>query len=314
MAITAFRDMKPFPQLMFSAFIILVSFLAFLVLSLIIAIPFFGLSSMLDIPQMGDLTSPESIVVLKYFQTVQAIGLFIVPPLVLGYLFQGNTWRYLYLDKPFTSSTFLLVIVLMFTMAPFINFMGEWNSNMHLPDWMGGIEDWMRKTEDDAARLTEAFLDVKTLPGLAFNIFMVAFLPAIGEELLFRGVIQKIFTRMTRNTHWGIWISAILFSTMHLQFYGFVPRVLLGALFGYLLVWSGSMWLPMLGHFLNNALAVVAMFFVNTGMINPDVEEFGSTSGSYYAAFISLALVLVLLWTIKRQNAGKQIVAGEITN
>jgi len=314
MAFTAFRDMKPFPQLMFSAFVILVSFLAFLVVSLIIAIPFFGLSSMLDIPQMGDLTNPGSIAVLKYFQTVQAIGLFIVPPLILGYLFHGKPLDYLYLDKPFTSPTFLLVIVLMFAMAPFINFLGVWNSNMHLPEWMGGIERWMRNTEDDAARLTEAFLDVKTLPGLAFNIFMIAFLPAVGEELLFRGVIQKIFTRMTSNTHWGIWISAILFSAMHLQFYGFVPRVLLGALFGYLLVWSGSMWLPVLGHFLNNALAVVAMFFVNNGLINPDVEEFGSTSDSYYAAIISLAVVLFLLWTIKRQNAGKEIVAGEITN
>ena len=314
MAFTAFRDMKPFPQLMFSAFVILVSFLAFLVVSLLIAIPFFGLSSMLDIPQIGDLSNPESIAVLKYFQTVQAIGLFIVPPLVLGYLFHGNTLHYLYLDKPFTSSTFLLVIVLMFAMAPFINFLGVWNSNMHLPEWMGGIERWMRNTEDDAARLTEAFLDVKTLPGLAFNIFMIAFLPAVGEELLFRGVIQKIFTRMTSNTHWGIWISAILFSAMHLQFYGFVPRVLLGALFGYLLVWSGSMWLPVLGHFLNNALAVIAMFFVNNGMINPDVEAFGSTSDSYYAAIISLAVVLILLWTIKRQNMGKEIVAGEITN
>ena len=314
MAFTAFRGMKPFPQLMFSAFVILVSFLAFLIVSLIIAIPFFGLSSMLDIPQMGDFTNPGSIVVLKYFQTVQAIGLFIVPPLILGYLFHGKPLHYLYLDKPFTSPTFLLVIVLMFAMAPFINFLGVWNSNMHLPEWMGGIERWMRNTEDDAARLTEAFLDVKTLPGLAFNIFMIAFLPAVGEELLFRGVIQKIFTRMTSNTHWGIWISAILFSAMHLQFYGFVPRVLLGALFGYLLVWSGSMWLPVLGHFLNNALAVVAMFFVNNGLINPDVEEFGSTSDSYYAAIISLAVVLFLLWTIKRQNAGKEIVAGEITN
>lgn len=314
MAFTAFRDMKPFPQLMFSAFVILVSFLAFLVLSLVAAIPFFGLSSMLDIPGIGDLTNPESIILLKYFQTVQAIGLFIVPPLVLGYLYSGNTWRYLYLDKSFTSSTFLLVIVLMFAMAPFINFLGVWNSNMSLPEWMSGIERWMRETEEDAARLTEAFLNVKTLPGLAFNIFMVAFLPAVGEELLFRGIIQKIFTRMTRSNHWGIWISAILFSAMHLQFYGFVPRVLLGALFGYLLVWSGSMWLPVLGHFLNNALAVVALFFVNNGMVNPKVEEFGSTSDSYYAAILSLAIVLLLLWVIKNQNKGKEINAAGLIN
>jgi len=314
MAFTAFRNMKPLPQLFFSAFVILVSFLAFLVLSFLIAWPVFGLDSMLSLPSLADLDNPESIVILKFFQTVQAIGLFILPPLILGYLFLGKPLSYLYLNKPFGGTTFLLVIVLMFAMSPFINFLGVWNSNMSLPEWMSGIEDWMRQTEEDAAQLTEAFLNVKTLPGLAFNIFMVAFLPAVGEELLFRGVIQKIFTRMTKNTHWGIWISAILFSAMHLQFYGFIPRALLGALFGYLLVWSGSMWLPVLGHFLNNAIAVIAMFFINKEVIDPGVEEFGSTTGSYYAAIISLGMIVLLLYLVKKENRGQQLSVEAIEN
>lgn len=314
MVITAFRDMKPFPQLLFSAFIILVSFLAFLALSLIIAIPLFGFNSILEMPNIGDLDNPGSIAILKYFQTVQALGLFILPTLILAYLFQGNIQKYLYLNKSASSSTFLLVAMLMLAMAPFINFLGEWNSNMSLPDWMTGVEQWMRNTEEDAARLTEAFLNVKTLPALAFNVFMVALLPAIGEEFLFRGVIQKIFTRMTKNTHWGIWISAILFSAMHMQFFGFIPRMLLGAVFGYLLVWSGSMWLPVLGHFLNNALAVIAMYFVNNGTIDPAVEDYGSTSGSYYAAILSVLIAALLLWQIKKQNAGSEIIAGDIIN
>ena len=119
---------------------------------------------------------------------------------------------------------------------------------------------------------------------------------------------------MTKSAHWGIWISAILFSAMHMQFYGFVPRVLLGALFGYLLVWSGSMWLPVLGHFLNNALAVIGMFMVKNEMISAGVEEYGSTENSYYAAILSLLLVIFLLWQIKKQNAGNEIIAGEIIN
>lgn len=307
MAITAFRGMKPFSQLFFSAFVILVCFLAFFILSFVIAIPFFGFSSMLDLPNMGDLGNPESVVILKYFQTVQAIGLFILPPLILGYLFQGSTSQYLYLNKTFNSTTFLLLLVLMFAMSPFINFLGEMNSKMSLPDWMSGVEQWMRSKENDAARITDAFLKVETVGGLAFNLFMVALLPAIGEELLFRGVIQKIFTRMTKNAHWGIWISAIWFSAMHVQFFGFVPRLLLGALFGYLLVWSGSIWLPILGHFINNGLAVLALYFVNKGTINPGVEEYGSTSGSYYAAFVSVLIVVFLLWQIKKLNAGKEI-------
>ncbi len=310
MAITAFRGMKPFPQLLFSAFVILVCFLAFLILSLIIAVPVFGFDSILSLPTLGDLENPESLIVLKYFQTVQAIGLFILPPLILAYLYQGSISKYLYLNKSFQGSSFLMVIVLMFFMMPFINFTAELNSRLSLPSWLSDIEQWMRNSEEEAARLTEAFLNVKTIPGLAFNLFMVAFLPAIGEELLFRGVIQKIFTRMTRNHHWGIWISAILFSAMHMQFFGFIPRMVLGAVFGYLLVWSGSMWLPMLGHFLNNAIAVTAMFLVNNGTIGEGVEDYGSTS--YYAATISLVIIAALLFLIKRENAGNKIVASEI--
>jgi len=314
MAFTAFRDMKPFPQLIFSAFVILVSFLIFLILSVLLALPFFGLEAIMNMAALNDFGNPQTIAVLKYFQTVQAIGLFIIPPLILGYLYLGNIPKYLYLDKPFNSSTLLLAILLMFVMSPLINFLGEWNSNMSLPSWMSGIEEWMRRSEDQATEITDAFLNVKTIPGLAFNLFMVAFLPAVGEELLFRGVIQKIFTRMTRNTHWGIWISAALFSAMHMQFYGFVPRLLLGALFGYLLVWSGSMWLPFIGHFINNALAVIAMFLMNNGLINSDIEEYGSTQSSYYAAILSLIIVVFLLWQIKKQNAGNEIIAEEITN
>ncbi|MCY1721753.1 CPBP family intramembrane metalloprotease [Prolixibacteraceae bacterium Z1-6] len=307
MAFTAFRDTKPFSQLIFSAFVILVCFLAFTVLSLLIAWPLFGIDSVMNISSLGNFENPESIAILKYFQTVQAIGLFIIPPVILGYLFHGKIKEYLHLNKAVNNSSLLLVVVLMLFAGPFINFIGEINNNMSFPDWMSGIEKWMKESEENAAIITKAFLDVKTIPGLTFNIFMIAFLPAIGEELLFRGVVQRIFTNMTKNYHWGIWISAILFSTLHMQFYGFVPRVLLGAMFGYMLVWSGSMWLPIVGHFLNNALAVIGMYMINNELISPDFEEIGSTSDSYYMAAISLGLVLLFMLMLKRQNAGNQI-------
>lgn len=307
MVITAFRDMKPFPQLMFSAFVILVCFLVFMLLSLVIAVPLFGFDSMLSIPSLDDINSPEKLLVLKFFQVVQAIGLFIIPPLILGYLFYGKTTEYLYLNKSFNSSTLLLVLVLMFFAGPFINFIGELNNNMVFPEWLAGVEQWMKDAEENAAIITEAFLNVNTIPGLAFNIFMIAFLPAIGEELLFRGVIQRIFTNMTKNYHWGIWISAILFSALHMQFYGFVPRVLLGAIFGYLLVWSGSMWLPIVGHFLNNAIAVIGIYLINNELLSPKFEEIGTSSDSYYLAALSLGLIVVFMLMIKRQNLGKQI-------
>jgi hypothetical protein len=303
MAFTAFREMKPFSQLMFSVFVVIVSFLAFLVVSLVIAIPFFGLDSMLSIPTMDELNNPESIRVLKYFQVVQSIGVFIVPPFILGWLFHGKILEYLCLNKKVTSESVLLVLVLSFAASPFVNFIGEINANMQLPVWLSGVENWMKNAEEKAAELTEAFLNVETTGGLIFNIFMVAFLPAIGEELLFRGVIQRIFTNWTRNFHWGIWISAILFSALHMQFYGFIPRVFLGVLFGYLMVWSGSMWLPIIAHFINNAVAVVAMYMIDKKLLSPEIEEIGTTSDSYYMAAVSFILIVVFMLMIKRQHS-----------
>lgn len=309
MAFTAFRDMKPFPQLMFSLFVILVCFLIFMLISVVVAIPFWGFDALMNLSTLGDMTNPETMDLLKYFQVVQAIGLFIVPPIIIGRLYYGKISEYLFLNKPFTGASILLVFVLMFFAAPFINFVGELNANMQFPGWLSGIESWMKDAEQKAALLTEAFLKVDSMGGLLFNLFMIAFLPAIGEELLFRGVIQRIFTNMTKSPHWGIWISAILFSALHMQFFGFVPRMLLGAMFGYLLIWSGSMWLPIFAHFLNNGIAVIAMYMIDKKMINPDIEEIGSTSGSYYMAAISLGLIVVFMLMIKRQNEGNAIKA-----
>lgn len=303
MAFTAFRGMKPFSQFMFSMFVVIVSFLAFLVLSLVIAIPFFGLNSMLSLPTINELNNPESLMILKYFQVVQSIGVFIIPPFILAWLFHGKVAEYLYLNKTVNFESVLLVLVLSFAASPFINFIGEMNANMQLPEWLSGVESWMKTAEENAAELTEAFLKVDTIGGLLFNIFMIAFLPAIGEELLFRGVIQRIFTNLTKNVHLGIWISAILFSALHMQFYGFIPRMLLGVLFGYLLVWSGSMWLPIIAHFINNGVAVIVMYLIDKDLLNPDLEEIGSTTDSYYLAAISLVLVLAFLFMIKRQNS-----------
>jgi uncharacterized protein len=306
MRVTAFRGMNPFSQLMFSAFVILVSFLVFMLLSMIAAIPLFGFDSLQSMPTLSNLDDPQNIRLLKFFQVVQSIGLFIVPPFILAWLFHDRVDDYLFLNRNISVNSSFMVIALIFFTLPLINFVGEWNNQMQFPEWLSGMEEWMKNAEDRAEEITEAFLKVETTGGLLFNLFMIAFLPAIGEELLFRGVIQRIFTNWTRSHHWGIWISAILFSALHIQFYGFVPRLLLGVLFGYLLVWSGSIWLPIIAHFFNNAFAVTAMFLIDKNILSPQVEEIGSRPGSYYAVILSFIIVAVLMWMIKKDNREKE--------
>lgn len=293
--------MSPGRQLLFTGFIVVIVFLLVQLMAAILAIPIFGFRQVTEMLSGLDFEDPKSIRLLKYLQVWQSAGLFIIPPFIVAYLFHTDWRSYLYLERYPGWVGVTLVFILTFTINPFINFTGSINAEMHLPDWLSGIENWMRQAEDTAGKLTRAFLHVETIGGLAFNLFMIAVLPALGEELLFRGVVQKLFCKMTRNHHWGIWLSAALFSALHMQYYGFIPRMILGGLFGYLLVWSGSLWLPVVAHFFNNAAAVILLFLIDHGKISSSIEDFGAESGQWYIAAISLALGLAILISIKRE-------------
>ncbi len=302
MALKAFQGMHPFSQLLFSVFVILVSFIVVFLLSLLIAIPVFGLDSMLGQLSGFDYTNPTTINLLKYMQTVQSLGLFLLPPIILAYLFGGSVVKFLQLNWNFKLNLVFIAFLLIIVANPAINFLGSVNENMRLPEWLSGMENKMKEMEENAAFLLEKFMDVKTIGGLLFNLLMIAVIPALGEEFLFRGVIQKIFSNWTRNYHWGIWISAILFSAMHMQFYGFIPRMVLGALFGYMLVWSGSIWIPVLAHFFNNASGVIGLYLINKGTISPEMEDIGSGTEQLPVVIISIVLTVLLLVFIYRQT------------
>ena len=129
---------------------------------------------------------------------------------------------------------------------------------------------------------------------------MVGALTGIGEELTFRGIIQSLVTEKSNNHHIAIWVTAILFSAIHLQFFGFFPRMLLGAFFGYLLVWSGSIWLPIYAHFLNNSMAVVAAYMLNINLTTDEYEKVGTIdNGTIWMAAVSLLLFALCVYKIR---------------
>jgi membrane protease YdiL (CAAX protease family) len=305
MAFTAFRGMKPFAQLMFSAFVMVVSVLVFMFVAMIVAIPFFGMGNLMSSLSASGMNTPEGIGFLKYFQVVQSVGLFVVPPFVLAWLFHGNASEYLMIDRTTGWRTYLFAVLSLLMVVPFINFIGAINSQMKLPESLSGLEEWMRTMEDAAKVIVEKFMKVESISGLLFNIFMIAMLPALGEELMFRGVIQRIITNWSKNYHWGIWITAFLFSAMHMQFYGFLPRMALGAMFGYLLVWTGTMWVPILAHFVNNTMGVLGYYLIEKGAISKDVEEWGTGSEQLPLVLLSVVSVGLLLFLIYRNESVK---------
>jgi len=291
----ALRESKTSTQLLFTALIIFTSGIAVIILSIVLSWLFFGtnLGEMQNLIQ--DASNPKNISVLKFLQTFQSIGVFIIPPFIIAWFFYENPIEFLKFDKRPDLKSVLFVISIIYVANPFINFLTEINAKLSLPGWMSTVEIWMQNSEHQADQLTKAFLASTSLSDLMINIAMIGILPALGEELLFRGIIQQLLKKKFGNAHAAIWISAAIFSALHMQFFGFLPRLVLGAMFGYMLEWSGTLWLPILAHFVNNATAVIAYYLSKRGITEIDIDKTGTTSdGSSYLVIASIIFLFVL--------------------
>lgn len=237
---------------------------------------------------------------------IQGFVLFVASPLITARLITTQPFKYLSLTTLPTLKQIVWVTIAMVVMTPALNLIVSWNEAMHLPEFMSGIEEWMRANEDSAMEATKKILSINTFGSLIATVFLVGALTGVGEELTFRGIIQKLISEKWSNPHIAIWVTAILFSAIHLQFFGFFPRMLLGAFFGYLMVWSGSIWLPIYAHFLNNSMAVVAAYMLNINLTTDEYEKVGTVdNGTIWMALISLVLFSGCVYKIR----GKRVVS-----
>jgi membrane protease YdiL (CAAX protease family) len=274
----------PLVQLLFAILITLISFIVISLLSLIPAIFLFQvpLSSLMS----GlDSTNPDTIPLLKYLQISQAFGLFIVPPIVIGWFMARNSWKYLEVDKKPDEKRAGLVFIILISVLPALNLLAMLNESLQLPGFLSGLERWMQRTEAQAGDMTTAFLTVNTFGGYLINVLMIALLPAFGEEFFFRGVLQKMMIKWFRNPHWAILVTAIIFSAFHMQFYGFLPRLLQGLLFGYLVFWSGNLWYAIIAHFINNFMPVTATYMYPDRFSPDQLDQLGSGPSAWLWAF-----------------------------
>lgn len=255
-------------------------------------------------------SNPTDIGFMKLSQLLLSVGVIVIPPFVLAYFISARPLNFLHLDvKKIHWVDIVLVILFMIIIIPFINLLGDLNHQLVLPKVFSGLETWMKASEEQAAQITEKFLSVHNVQGLLFNVFLIAIIPAIGEELYFRGALQGA-VQSWKGVKVSIWIAAIVFSTIHMQFYGFVPRMLMGAFFGYLLFWSENMWLPIAAHFTNNVVAVVFYYLKFNGFKMPDIDSVG-IGNTLWIGIASGAIGIFGIFRLKRRF---QLRKGEITN
>lgn len=241
---------------------------------------------------------------IKIGQGISSIFMFVVPPIVYYYLtrkeYQMQDLGFRCLTPPWWL--ILIGVAVMFVCIPVTTQLTTWNENLSFGKILTWLENWIKSLEETAKAATEKMLNVDTIGGLLLNLVIVALIPAIGEELTFRGVLQQSLTRKM-NPHVAIILSAAIFSFIHFQFYGFLPRMFLGILLGYMFYITGSLWTSILMHFVNNSTAVVLYYLNNTGTISIDVDHFGATDNVWLlfaSALLTSGLITWSWWKAKR--------------
>lgn len=236
---------------------------------------------------------------LRFMQISSQIFTFVLPPILYAMLIKDNPRESLGIRKV-SYHWFIIGFIMMYAILPLNNVFAEWNAGLKLPESMSRIEELIKEMYESSAVILEKLVNVNTFGGFVINLIMIAGLAAIGEELLFRSIIQTSLIKFCKNAHVGIIIASAIFSFIHFDFYAFIPRLVLGMLLGYMFYFSRSIWVSMFMHFVNNATAVVIYYLNNIGITNIDVETFGQTQ--LLPLLISIALMFVLFWLAIRRT------------
>ncbi|MDR0832912.1 MAG: CPBP family intramembrane metalloprotease [Candidatus Symbiothrix sp.] len=194
---------------------------------------------------------------LNSFGFLDSLLVFVLPALLCAYLFSDNLWNYLHLTTPVNWKIVGLTVLSVIAVYPFINLLNVLNQSMVLPEALHGLEEWMRASETAVEAVLKKILYVNNVWEFIRNVLTMCLLAAVGEELTFRGVLTNILKKGDKmKPVMTIWVVAIIFSAIHFQFYGFVPRMLLGAYFGYLVYYTQSLWMPIIAHFTHNFISI----------------------------------------------------------
>ncbi|MBR6175744.1 MAG: CPBP family intramembrane metalloprotease [Bacteroidales bacterium] len=247
--------------------------------------------------------SADPVTAIRITQTLTTIGTFLVPALLFAYCQDRRWFGYNAADRIPKQSMVNMVLVLSVTLLPVVGVLSAFNQNIMPQE--GAVAEFMRDLEEAANHILEVVTSQRSSWDLISNILVFAVLAGICEEFFFQGALQPLLMNWTRNPHVGILLTALIFSALHFQFYGFIPRFLLGLYLGYLFYWSRSLWLPILAHVLHNALSILVDFTLQGRGIDTDSMQFTDMRGSLptaAACALISAMAIVYLWRIYRDD------------
>lgn len=237
----------------------------------------------------GELTTPK----VRIATVIQDVILFIVPAVVTSVIICRQPASLLGINVRADFKWYIFATLILIFSIPLMNYIISWNESLTLPPSLQELENLMKDGEQNAKLMIETLIGGHTWGSLVVTLLIVAVLAALSEELFFRGALQRILSTSNVNIHISIWITAFIFSAIHLQFFGFFPRLLLGALFGYLMWWSGSLWPAIFAHLANNLSAATTTWMELDGATTTSLTSIGTRSDSYSDVFAVVASVVI---------------------
>lgn len=253
----------------------------------------------LFVPLDTNSTNPQMIVFLRGLLLLQFLGLFLLPSLLFAYVSDPKPVHYLGMKQPQKQIFWILAIVVMFAAIPMVEYIGALNQKMHLGS---ETQKWMKGMEEEAAKQIQFMLAKHTVGELLTNLVFISLFAGIGEELFFRGILQRMFIRAFKNPWMGIVFTAAIFSAFHFQFFGFFPRLALGVVLGAIYWYSGSIWAAIIAHFIYDGFIIVLAYFNPSLVTNPD-ESIMSANNLLPLGIVSLIATVFLLWQMKKNSS-----------
>ena len=293
-----FKKVHPLLQLLIFAGMAMGCFMIFGFIGTFVLAKAAGIDLMtLSDPDKWDYADPSLLTFLRGMLVVQFFALYIIPVFLFARFCDPKPTQYLGLTsaKPLYI---ILGVAALIVALPFVDWTGTINQNL-IPETTT-IGKWMKASEESAAKQIGFMLKRNTVQDLFLNLVLVAVFAGIGEELLFRGVLQRLFIKLFKNPWAGILVTAFIFSAIHLQFYGFIPRFILGILLGLIYWYSGSLWPAIIAHFAYDAFAVVMIWF-NPALADQESVTVSLGNKSIVAA-ISLALIIGIVILMKKES------------
>lgn len=245
-----------------------------------------------------DMFNPAYVNALKVIQVVSTIIIFFIPAFITARIASKKPFQRLGLQPGVKINRAIAAILILFCALPLVGFLAEVNKAIPITTGLKKVFDNMESQYAEQVKLMATF---KTPLDYIIALFIIALMPAIVEELFFRGAMQNIFMRWFKNPLLVIFITAFIFSAIHFSWYGFIPRLALGMILGYIFYYTGNLWYSIIAHFFNNALMVTILYWQYTKNNKIDMEV--GESAPWWAGAISAAVVIGLFLLLKKMSA-----------